>query len=234
MIDKSYVLMSTGDVYEIKELHKTELTVDSLVAKFNNPVWTEPNYDFSVDWFTFHVPHWDKTLEIINKHRNSPLRILEIGCYEGRSSTWISDNLLDHPDSLIWCVDTFEGSIEHEGQDNIPTLLTRFYNNISKSKNFRKMRVLANDSKQAMPLMIKNQMKFDLIYIDGSHETPDVIQDGLNAYNLLADGGAIIFDDYWWKFNEEFPVKDACDQLETMIPITPVWSTWQRSYVVSK
>lgn len=234
MSEKSYVLLASGDVLEIKELVKTDLTQDDLINKLNSKEWTEPNYNFSVDWFTFHVPHWDETLRIMGKTRTSPLRILEIGSYEGRSSTWISDNLLDHPDSILWCLDTFEGSIEHEGQDNITTLLEKFYSNLSKSKNFRKTRVLANDSKQAMPLMIKKGMKFDLIYVDGSHETPDVIQDGLNAFELLADGGAIIFDDYWWKFEEEFPVKAACEQLETMLPIIPSWSTWQRTYTVSK
>jgi predicted O-methyltransferase YrrM len=221
----NYLIDDAGNIFQLVPTDKKQV-LDTL-----NP---EPQYEFSEDWFTFHIPHWDETLRIMGKTRTDPLRILEIGCYEGRSSTWISDNLLTHPDSSMWCIDTFEGSIEHEGQENLHKLLNTFYSNIAQSKNFRKMRVVVNDSKQVMPLMIKNGMKFDLIYVDGSHETHDVIQDGVNAFNLLADGGAIIFDDYWWKFQETHPVKDACDVLETMIPIIPSWSTWQRTYTVSK
>ena len=191
-------------------------------------------YNFSVDWFTSGIPHLDATLNIIGKTRTDPLRILEIGSYEGRSATWISDNLLDHNDSVLWCIDTFEGGFEHAGDDNLKSLLDTFYSNISQSKNFNKIRVMVNDSKQAMPLMIKNEMKFDYIYIDGSHQTLDVIHDGLNAFNLLADNGAIIFDDYEWNYYGDYMVKKACNVLEIMLPLVPRLCAYQRTYTISK
>jgi predicted O-methyltransferase YrrM len=39
---------------------------------------------------------------------------------------------------------------------------------------------------------------FDMVYIDGSHETPDVLADAVLAYQLLRIGGLMIFDDYVW------------------------------------
>jgi len=37
-----------------------------------------------------------------------------------------------------------------------------------------------------------------MIYIDGSHETPDVFSDAALSYRLLRIGGLMIFDDYIW------------------------------------
>jgi predicted O-methyltransferase YrrM len=36
---------------------------------------------------------------------------------------------------------------------------------------------------------------FDLIYVDGSHHTDDVIVDAIKSFELLKIGGIIIFDD---------------------------------------
>lgn len=41
---------------------------------------------------------------------------------------------------------------------------------------------------------------FDLIYIDGSHQSTDVLTDAVSSFNLLKQGGLIIFDDYLWDF----------------------------------
>src|SRR5262249_60297528 len=37
---------------------------------------------------------------------------------------------------------------------------------------------------------------FDIIYIDGSHEAPDCLEDAVLAWRLLRDGEILIFDDY--------------------------------------
>jgi predicted O-methyltransferase YrrM len=39
---------------------------------------------------------------------------------------------------------------------------------------------------------------FDLAYIDGSHQAPDVLFDAVAAFRLVRPGGLIIFDDYLW------------------------------------
>jgi hypothetical protein len=40
---------------------------------------------------------------------------------------------------------------------------------------------------------------FDFIYVDGSHEAPEVLSDAVLAYRLLRVGGLIGFDDYGWR-----------------------------------
>ena len=42
--------------------------------------------------------------------------------------------------------------------------------------------------------------KFDLIYIDGSHHSDDVMLDAIRAFQMLKVNGLIIFDDYFWNY----------------------------------
>jgi hypothetical protein len=40
---------------------------------------------------------------------------------------------------------------------------------------------------------------YDIIYIDGSHEADDVLEDAVLSHRLLKKGGVLIFDDYLWQ-----------------------------------
>ena len=42
----------------------------------------------------------------------------------------------------------------------------------------------------------------DFIYIDGSHEAPDVLADLVLAFRLLSGGGVVLCDDYLWSPEE--------------------------------
>ena len=46
--------------------------------------------------------------------------------------------------------------------------------------------------------MIKNNIKFDFIYIDGSHKCLDVMCDIIQAWELLDVGGILGIDDIGW------------------------------------
>ena len=48
-----------------------------------------------------------------------------------------------------------------------------------------------------------NNSKFNLIYIDGSHEYEDVKKDFINALECLQNNGYIIFDDFVWSFYDD-------------------------------
>ena len=39
---------------------------------------------------------------------------------------------------------------------------------------------------------------FDFIYIDGSHQAPEVLCDALLCFLLLKKNGVMVFDDYLW------------------------------------
>lgn len=40
--------------------------------------------------------------------------------------------------------------------------------------------------------------EFDFIYIDGSHNAIDVLEDAVLSFRLLKNNGIIAFDDYLW------------------------------------
>ena len=40
---------------------------------------------------------------------------------------------------------------------------------------------------------------FDFVYIDGSHQAPDVLMDACLTFRMLKTGGIMVFDDYLWK-----------------------------------
>jgi hypothetical protein len=42
---------------------------------------------------------------------------------------------------------------------------------------------------------------FDFVYVDGSHQAPDVLTDAVLAFKLTKTGGLMIFDDYLWAEN---------------------------------
>ena len=49
----------------------------------------------------------------------------------------------------------------------------------------------------------EKRIKFDFIYIDGSHIACDVLADAVLSWNLLKDNGIMILDDYEWDYFEE-------------------------------
>ena len=61
-------------------------------------------YKYTKTWFLASDIK-SKLLNVIDPHIKHS--ILEIGCYEGLSSVFFADNLLDHPDSSLTCVDPF-------------------------------------------------------------------------------------------------------------------------------
>ena len=60
------------------------------------------SHAFSFDWFSGHVPKFEKYLAHLRGH---PCAIIEIGAHEGRSTTWLLDNILTHENSRIVTLD---------------------------------------------------------------------------------------------------------------------------------
>jgi hypothetical protein len=69
---------------------------------------------FTHDWFSHNIPNFQVVKQLIPECKS----ILEIGCYEGRATCWMLENLLAN-DGSISCVDTFQGSEEHQNMDFI-------------------------------------------------------------------------------------------------------------------
>ena len=123
------------------------------------------------------------------------LNFLEIGCYEGRASVWLMENT----GSKLTVIDTFLGSKEHDSQFE-KTLLARFRENIYPYKD--RVEVLKGTSSDQLKSIKFSHLPmtelFDFIYVDGSHQASDVLEDAILAFPLLKENGIMIFDDFTW------------------------------------
>lgn len=155
---------------------------------------------YSVDWFSGNIPLWDS---IFNKHGivgSHFLNFLEVGCFEGRATNYLLENVLTGTGCKIHVVDTFGGSLNESGMKwdskyRFSELYNIFVNNIS--DNLDKVVIHQGDSGKILKRDFEYD-SFDFIYIDGSHTAPDVLQDAVLCHPLLKEGGILIFDDYGW------------------------------------
>lgn len=170
---------------------------------------------FTSDWFSTAIPGIQRTLA-----GRSPKNILEIGSWEGRSACWF---LKTYPDATITCVDTFEGSVEHEGLD-VTGIKDRFVANTQQYTD----RVIIRQGLSSRVLYGLEPESFDLVYVDGSHEGPDVLMDLALAYGLLKPGGIMLVDDV----NGQFPgVTQAVIAFVSVIPLYCVLNEYQVHFV---
>ncbi len=153
------------------------------------------DYQFTVDWFGGHIPNWQSWLGHLAGRPN--VKILEIGSYEGRATVWLLGNILTHSTARIDCLDIFSPFAApwlHPGETD--DYEKRFDHNIKTALAGAKVKKIKSHSHEALRKLEFN--RYDAIYIDGSHATPDVLEDGVLSFRLLKVGGIMIFDDYEW------------------------------------
>jgi predicted O-methyltransferase YrrM len=158
------------------------------------------SYQFTNTWFQNSKPTWDLLIPNLN-----PTTILEVGSYEGASTCYLIDNLSNSKNLEIHCVDTWEGGIEHQiGEVDMNLVEKRFLHNtnLSISNSVNKVNLISHkgysDRQLSKIFTEKGSNYFDFIYIDGSHQAPDVLCDAVLGFKLLKKFGLIIFDDYLW------------------------------------
>jgi predicted O-methyltransferase YrrM len=153
-------------------------------------------YKFSTDWFTGNIPYW---MNIFNKYHMTAknLSCLEIGSWEGRSSLFILEAL---PNSELVCVDTWSGADEHKGSEVLNQIEVNFDHNLSiympRLKKYKGTSYSFFDQ-------LDSHIKFDLIYVDGSHYVDDVLVDAVKSFAHLNVGGIMIFDDFFWGYYDD-------------------------------
>lgn len=145
---------------------------------------------YTQDYFSNNVPVWNRLFQGM-RHRPN-LNFLEIGCFEGRSAVWLLENVLTDPTSTLHCIDTFEGSEEHDAIDT-SRLREYFMHNIEDHRS--KVVVHVGESGKVLRTFRERNV-FDFIYIDGDHHSANVMEDAVLCFPLLKVGGIMAFDDY--------------------------------------
>ncbi len=167
---------------------------------------SDANYQFTNTWFEGIRPIWEGLIPQIK-----PTKILEIGVYEGASSCYLISKLAHQYKIELHCIDSWQGGIENKSggfaEAEMSSVEQRFSHNIKIAaaqvsenldlhihkgySDFHLSKLLANGAGNS----------FDLIYIDGSHQAPDVLCDAVLSFRLLKKGGFMFFDDYLWSEN---------------------------------
>ena len=159
-----------------------------------------PAYHFTNNWFEIARPVWQTLIPMAN-----PATILEIGAYEGAATCFLIDMLAPQKSLEIHAIDSFDGGLEHQAANtDMSAVEARFRHNaalaISNAANPVDLRIHKgfSDRELAKLLALGKQDYFDFIYVDGSHQAPDVLCDAVLAFRLLKIGGILAFDDYLW------------------------------------
>ena len=166
--------------------------------KFNS------KYKFTEEWFDIAIPTWE---EFFKSYYRTPIKsVLEVGCYEGRATVWLCENVLgEEIDYDI--VDTFGGSITESGMvgtagrlgEDKSFIQTNFEHNTSFFKDRITFNIHKGYSQYELPKLVQAGKQYDFIYIDASHQSDDTFVDAYFANKMLKQGGLIIFDDFGWK-----------------------------------
>ena len=131
------------------------------------------DFKFSRNYFKHNPPIW---YEILNKNffLDKKVNVLEIGTFEGMSFLFFQKYLqLEN----LYCVDVVENE--------------NFKINKEKFKNYKFFNTSSDDFFKKI-----TDIKFDIIYVDGSHYAKDVYNDIINSYHKLTENGILIIDDF--------------------------------------
>lgn len=131
---------------------------------------------------------------------NGPIDYLEIGVADGGNAILVSKSYAKHPSSRVYCVDPwmdYEEYPEYKGRQELG--YNTFLSNIQKLADTSKFIIKRGLSDEIVPTFSDNF--FDIIFVDGNHETEYVYRDGIMALQKVKVGGYIVFDDYWLDAN---------------------------------
>ena len=158
-------------------------------------------FNFNTNWHAVVQKNLDPIFE-----KFSIKKILEIGSFEGQSTCYFSEKLTQ---GQIHCLDTWKGDddlreknidfkiIEKNFDKNI-----KLANEINPNVNFFKYK--SESYKQLSKFIAEGKENFfDLIYIDGAHDSQNVLFDAVSSFKLVKEGGVVIFDDYLWESKDK-------------------------------
>ena len=138
----------------------------------------------TTDYFSINAYYWN----YIIKENFKNFSYMEIGSYEGNSVSYILKNFSP---KKVYCVDVWEKDKNYKGInkqnfDNFKFNMKEFEGRFSFFKE-------GSDN-----FFEKNSDYFDIIYVDGTHESHQVHKDINNAWNFLNLNGIMICDDYFY------------------------------------
>jgi SAM-dependent methyltransferase len=198
---------------------RTKGAIDRLVMDSIPQILLGTPGRYTQDWFSYHEEHWSRHFGHLSGRPG--LQAVEIGSFEGRSACWIVQNLLTGENSRLICVDPFA---DYLGQE------ANFDHNVLTAGCGERIVKLRGRSHQLLPHLAAES--FDFIYVDGSHQMLDVLQDAAMCWRLVRSGGLLVFDDYEHSLFPDSFGMSAGPAIDTFLAAIhgeyePIFQDWQ-------
>lgn len=125
-----------------------------------------------------------------------PMTVIEIGSWLGTSTRFIASHMPEG--GVLYAIDTWlgtPGERPHMDDPRLPFLYQLFLSNVKHAGLTNKIVPVRMTSMEASRSL---NLKADLIYIDGAHDTISVYNDIMAWYPHLKEGGIMCGDDWFW------------------------------------
>lgn len=148
----------------------------------------------------FEGQYWrlsDIWLEFINvkDYENRPIKYLEIGTFNGANLLSVGETFGKHPNTELHCIDPWSDYNEyHEYKGKINEIYWNFIRNVQRSPHKNKINIHRGYSNKEL-IKFEDEY-FDIIYVDGNHNSEYVLEDAVMSFRKLKKDGIMIFDDY--------------------------------------
>lgn len=133
--------------------------------------------------------------------------VIEIGSWLGCSTRFLANAI--PANGKLYAIDTWRGSPEeevHQKDPRLTYLYQQFLSNVIHAELTEKIVPFRMSSVEAARAL---NVKADLIYLDGAHDTASVYQDIIGWYPHLKEGGIMCGDDWLWPTVQTAVIKGA-------------------------
>jgi len=179
------------------------LTINQIMNTQLNHIYQEPQ--FGENWFSY--PNLYR--KMVEKFPSGS-KFVEIGSWKGKSSAFMAVEIANSNKNIeFYCVDTWEGSVEHQDRDDLKSLYDTFNQNMMPLKDYHiPLRMTSLEAVKTF-----EDKSLDFVFIDASHEYEDVKKDIIAWLPKVKQGGIIAGHDYYLNGTDFFPgVKRAVNE----------------------
>jgi hypothetical protein len=165
-----------------------------------------------------HLDRWHQMVRreyrsVFGPFAGKPVVYVEVGTWGGAASEAACRNVLTHPESRGYGIDPYDQTRERK-RDDVESIRQTAASRVAAVIGER-WTWIREPSSTGLLTLRKLTERVDLLYLDGLHEGPDVVQDFALAWPLLRPGSVVLFDDYLKRGAYTWPhVKEACAAIE--------------------
>jgi predicted O-methyltransferase YrrM len=155
--------------------------------------------EFTEDWTSSRIAEWEPHLVPLfadKLNAKKPLKIMEIGTFQGRTAVYFLERWCKSPGSHFTSVDPYFYGRRHEmTSERLQHAKKLAEANLAPYGDL--VTRILKPSTEVLPTMELGS--FDLIYVDGEHKALSCLLDMGLCWFLVAPGGVMITDDMNWK-----------------------------------